>query len=490
MTLMPTGVRRLEPLEPRPRFQGLTIRAALLLGFGVTCGLWLFASIYFTRRMADVERQAVAINDRYLRAQDLLSTIRTQVLLGSVYLRDALLDPTPGTAETYRGQMQATYDAADRALRSYRPVVDSPVERAHVAQLRRGVDDFQSTMLEVLSTDSRQWNAQARVWLRDRIVPKRQGVIRVSEEVQTLNRNAFVEHQAGIARIYADTERQVWLSLGLALAASLGIALFATVYASRLERRLQYQQKRDLQNAKDLQRLSAKVVSVQEDERRLIARELHDEVGQVLTAIKVDLAVAQRAIEAVGGPVDTLRDAVAIADRALHTVRDLSHLLHPALLDDLGLNAAIAAHVRSVGDRHALEVELLDDGLDERLAPQTEVAAYRIVQEALTNVVKHAKATRCQVYLQRLPATLLVTIDDDGQGFDATGPEVSETPGLGLIGIRERVAQLGGTLRIETAAGKGMRLTAELPADSRPMAAESDATPLQPPAPRPQVVHG
>jgi signal transduction histidine kinase len=469
--------------------QGLTIRAALLLGFGVTCGLWLFASLYFTRRMADVERQAVAINDRYLRAQELLSTIRTQVLLGSVYLRDALLDPTPGTAENYRRQMQATYDAADRALSRYRPVVDSPVERTHVAELRRGVDDFQSTLLEVLSTDSRQWNAQARGLLRDRIVPKRQSVIRVSEEVQALNRNAFVEHQAGIARIYADTERQVWWSLGLALAASLGIALFATFYASRLEHQLQYQQQLDLQTAKDLQRLSAKVVSVQEDERRLIARELHDEVGQVLTAIKVELAVAQRRIEDSGGAVDTLRDAVAIADRALHTVRDLSHLLHPALLDDLGLSAAIASYVRGVADRHGLDIELFDDGVDERLAAQTEVAAYRIVQEALTNVVKHAKATRCQVYLQRLPDTLLVTVDDDGQGFDAGAPERRETPGLGLIGIRERVAQLGGTLRIETASGKGMRLTAELPSDPRPLPAGEGLAPL-PQSPLPQVAHG
>jgi len=433
----------------------------------VTFSVWLFVGIYFANRIAEVGRDSEALNARYTRSQELLSTMRAHVLLGSVYLRDALLDPQPGAATEYRRQIEQAYQTAEAALQQYHPVVDTPEARARMLELRRELDEFHETLAAVLATDSRRWMDRARVLLRDRIVPKRQVVIRLSEDVQALNRNAFVQQQAGIAAFYAAAERQIWQSLGLALLVSLGIGLTATIYAGRLEARLNEQRARDLQNTRDLQRLSAKIVSVQEDERRAIARELHDEVGQVLTAIKVELALAQRHIEGAGGPVDALDNARAIADRALHTVRDLSHLLHPAMLDDLGLPAAIDSYLQEFGKRHGLRVELLQAGMHERLAPATEAAAYRIVQEALTNVSKHARAAECRIQLQRLPTTLLVIIDDDGQGFDPAAASTGTRPGLGLLGIRERVAQLLGTLRLESAPGKGTRLTVVLPAIAR-----------------------
>jgi signal transduction histidine kinase len=115
-----------------------------------------------------------------------------------------------------------------------------------------------------------------------------------------------------------------------------------------------------------------------------------------------------------------------------------------------------------LGKRQLLRVDVLADRMDERLAPETEAAAYRIVQEALTNVIKHAHARSCRVYLQRLTNTLRVTIEDDGVGFEPVLAGASG--GLGLIGIRERVAQVRGTIRLEAAPGKGTRLTVELPA--------------------------
>jgi signal transduction histidine kinase len=448
----------------RVPFDGLTIRTALVISFGVTLALWLLAGVYFTRRMAEVERRAAAINERYLRAQDRLSTVRAQVLLGSVYLRDALMDPKAGGHDEYRRQMEDAYTAAAIALRQYEPVMDSPEEREHLRALERSVEEFRATVLDVLATDNRDWYGHARELLRDRIVPKRQSVIQVSEEVQALNRNQFVEQQKGIAAVYASTERQVWLSLGFVLIVSFGIAGVATIYATRLERRLRHQQQIDLQTSRDLQRLSARVVNAQEEERRVIARELHDEIGQVLTAIKVEMSVARRRVQEAGGPAHLLEGPAAIADRALRSVRDLSHLLHPALLDDLGLPAAVELYLKGIQDRTELKVDLLLGGMEGRLASETELAAYRIIQEALTNVLKHADAASCQVYLQRLSDTLLVTIDDDGKGFDpATIGESDARPGLGLIGIRERVTHLSGTLRLETAPGKGTRLTVELP---------------------------
>jgi|SRR5438477_3541211 len=456
----------------RPPIEGITIKAALLLGFGLTFGLWVFVGSHFTQRITAVQREAAEINRRYIHAQELLSTVRAQVLLGSVYVRDALLDPDPGTAGAYRRQLEDTYRAVVEALNQYVPVADSPAERERVARLHKEIDDFRSTMMEVLATDSSQWRTEARLLLRSRIVPKREVVIRVSEEVQALNRAEFVQQQTRIADVYRATQRSGWEQLGLALAASFGIALLAIRYAGRLEDRLRQQRAKDEESTRTLQRLSSQLINAQEEERRSIARELHDEVGQVLTAIKVELAIAQRAIEAEGGRAQVLQDARSIADGALHTVRDLSHLLHPPLLDDLGLPAAIEWYLRGFGKRHRLHVDLLHDSMPDRLTPDTEAAAYRIVQEALTNVAKHADATLCRVYLQRLPNTVLITIEDNGQGFDLAAAAQAADRGLGLIGIRERVSQLQGTLRLESAPGKGTRLTVELPARSRPSVAE------------------
>lgn len=456
-------------------FAGPTIRAALFLGFGLICGIWLFAGYYFTGRVADLEKRAAAVNERYMRAQELLTAARSQILLGSVYVRDALLDPNPATGDEYRRKLEEASRTAEEALQRYVPVVDAPTERERIVRLRREIGDFRTTVLEVLDTDSRSWIIEARTLIRSRIMPRREGVIRVAEEMQALNRGAFVQQQNEIAGLYRLTQRRLWASFGLAVFASLGIAVLAAIYAGRLEDRIQRQRHKERENARDLQRLSSQLLTAQEEERRTIARELHDEIGQALTALKVELAIAERAVEAAAGPVHALADARAIADAALHTVRDLSHLLHPALLDDLGLAAAVGGYLKGFGTRHELRAELLTDRMEERLAPETEAAAYRIVQEALTNVAKHARAGTCRVYLQRLTNTLLVTIEDDGVGFEPSELKVDgASRGLGLIGIRERVSQLRGTVRVESAPGRGTHLTVELPARPRP---SDDAAP-------------
>ena len=460
---------------------GLTIRTALLLGFGLTFGIWLFAGYYFTRRINDVESRAAIINTRYVQAQELLSSVRAQVLLGSVYVRDALLDPDPATASEYRRRLKNTYSAIDLELQQYVPVLDSAGERDQVKRLRQEIDDFRTTMLDVLDTDRSKWPVDARVLLRSKIVPKREDVIRVSEEVQALNRSAFVRQQTAIADVYAVTQRRVWGTLGLALAASFGVGLIAVVYAGRLEARIRRQRALDVQNARDLQHLSAKLITAQEEERRTIARELHDEVGQVLTAIKMELALAQSAIDRSSGTTHLLDDARSITDGALSTVRDLSHLLHPVLLDDLGLPSAVEWYLRSFGKRHGIKVEVLHDRMEERLMAEVEATAYRIIQEALTNVAKHARASTCRVYLQRLRHTVLITVEDDGVGFEADEAErTGERRGLGLVGIRERVAHQRGTFRLESAPGRGTRLTAELPARARAPLEEDASTEASP----------
>jgi signal transduction histidine kinase len=448
-----------------------TIKAAALIGFALIGGIWVFTGYFFTTRMAELERLSSEISGRYTRAQDLLASVRGEVLMGSVYVRDALLDPNPATSDEYRRQLEDSYRTADDALQRYVPVLDVPGEQERIARLRAEIDAFRRTVMEVLATDSRLWPTEARNLLRRRIMPKREGVLRISEEVEALNRSAFVQQQREIAALYRATQGRVWQTFGLAVTGSLAIALVATIYAGRLAGRIERQRLKDVETARDLQRLSSKLLTAQEEERRSIARELHDEVGQVLTAIKVELAVAQRAIEARGGQPDALADVRTITDGALHTVRDLSHLLHPAMLDDLGLAAAIDWYLKGFSRRHGVKIELLQDRMEERLTADTEAVVYRIVQEALTNVAKHAQATTCRVYLQRLTNTLLVTIEDDGVGFEPDAPRLpGATRGIGLVGIRERVTQLRGELRLESAPGKGTRLTVEVPATVRHLA--------------------
>jgi signal transduction histidine kinase len=426
--------------------------------------------------MTDLEAQTTAISGRYMRAQELLSTTRAQVLLGSVLVRDALLDPDVAAAGSYRQRFEDTYIAATLALQQYVPVIDSPDERARVRGLGTQIDDFHHAMLEVFATDSREWPRDARALLQQRVVPKREVVLRVSDEVQAMNRLAFVQQRVETAELYRTAQRHAWQRLGLALAASLGIGILATLYAGRLESRIGRQRVRDLQITSDLHRLSARLATVQEDERRTIARELHDEVGQALTAMKVELLLAERTLPDEAPAVTHLQQARTMTEQIMHTIRNLSQLLHPALLDDLGLAPALQAYVDGFARRHSLQAELLHDQMDQRLAPEVETALYRIVQEALTNVAKHAHASSCRVYLHGLSTTVVVMIEDDGSGFDPAALDpLGGARGLGLIGIRERVAQHGGTFQLETAPGQGVRLTIEMPA--RAQAGSVDSPP-------------
>jgi signal transduction histidine kinase len=441
----------------------LSIRAAVVQGCGLILGLWLFAWMQLSLRIGEAQARAEGINTRYVKAQETLANIRARVLIASVAFRDALLDPNPENLGHYRNQLEQTYTALDELMRAYVPVSNSKAEREQFAQLRVEVDGYRSSMLDVLASDRNQWLAEARNVLSRRVTPRRDVIIRVSEGVQTVNRAGYVEQQSEIAGVYQTVQRDLWQLLGLALAIGIAVAVLAVVYAGRLEQQLRRQMARDEELAHDLQELSAKLVTAQEQERRHIARELHDEIGQALTAIKVELAYAGRSIDGGAESSQALHTAKAITDSALHQVRDLSYLLHPAALDEFGLVSAIESHIKSFGRRHEIAAELVHEGMDSRLAPETEAAAYRIVQEALNNVAKHARATECRVHLTRTPDMLRITIEDNGTGFDPSTGRSPDRRGLGIVGIRERAAHLKGSVVIDTAPGRGTRLVVELP---------------------------
>jgi signal transduction histidine kinase len=201
----------------------------------------------------------------------------------------------------------------------------------------------------------------------------------------------------------------------------------------------------------ELTALSGRLMSVQEEEHRRLARELHDEFGQTLTAVNSHLWLIERQ-----GPSDpaALRartaDARRLVSRTLASMRELSQLLRPSVLDDLGLIPSLEGHLETFQDRHGIATSLSAEGLPARLPPDVETAFYRIVQEALTNVARHARATRARVALTAIGSELRLEIEDDGVGLP---PAAARRRGTGLIGIRERTLALGGSLVLEGTSG-------------------------------------
>jgi signal transduction histidine kinase len=213
-----------------------------------------------------------------------------------------------------------------------------------------------------------------------------------------------------------------------------------------------------------LQSLSRRLVEIQENERLYIARELHDEAGQMLTALMLDLVTLETQAdepEVILKKVPEMEEALNAISENLHNV---AMALRPASLDHLGLVPALRQYVESVGERYKLKASFTAGNFQERLPANTETELYRIVQEALTNVARHAHASQVDVVLTVRDRKLVVIVEDDGNGFD---PEkVPETGHLGLFGMRERAEMVGGRLMIESKPGKGTTVMVEVDYDS------------------------
>ena len=222
--------------------------------------------------------------------------------------------------------------------------------------------------------------------------------------------------------------------------------------------------------------LLGRLVFAQEDERRRIAREMHDQFGELLTALARGIAMLREACGASAGLSAHVESLATIAQRI---DRDVDHLvweLRPTALDDLGLRAALENYVQDWSQRVNIRAELHTSGLvDDRLAPDVETTLYRIAQEALTNVAKHSRADRVEVILERRPDHVLLIVEDDGLGFDPAATRTAHQ-GFGLVGMQERAALVGATLEIEAAAGKGTTVLLRMAAPR----ASDDASPTVP----------
>ncbi|MDQ6733364.1 MAG: sensor histidine kinase [Nitrospirota bacterium] len=213
-----------------------------------------------------------------------------------------------------------------------------------------------------------------------------------------------------------------------------------------------------------LQALSQRLMHVQEQERRHLSRDLHDEIGQALTAVKMNLQTLQRVIDAphIAPP---LSDSINIIDHIMQHVRDLSLDLRPSLLDDLGLVSAVRWYVARQAERAGWEANTLAEDSLSHLPADMAVACYRVVQEAITNVMRHAQARHVNVGLHKDDRELRIVVSDDGVGFDVMHAQQRAAQGesLGLLGMEERIRLLEGRLSIRSSSGTGTEVTASIP---------------------------
>jgi hypothetical protein len=216
--------------------------------------------------------------------------------------------------------------------------------------------------------------------------------------------------------------------------------------------------------------LAQQVIGSQEEERQRLSRELHDEAGQALTALKISLELLQADLPE-RSPVgrESLAEAIALADSTMEQLRGLAHDLRPPALDTVGLDATLEGYCQQFARRTHLTVDYTSQEV-RAVADAVAIALYRFVQEALTNIAKHARATRVRVRLERTAAELSVTVEDDGGGFQMPDGPLGRTPsqGIGLLGMQERLALLHGTLAIYSRPDQGTRLVATIPHEEEP----------------------
>jgi signal transduction histidine kinase len=210
----------------------------------------------------------------------------------------------------------------------------------------------------------------------------------------------------------------------------------------------------------ELRRLSSEQVRAQEEERKAISRELHDEVGQTLTALGIEIGNIERLVKQAGPDfLERVAEARQLAQGVLKSVRDMAMGLRPSMLDDSGLVPALRWQAREFSKHVGIPVDLQIDGSLHELPDDVRTCIYRIVQEALTNCARHAKANNIRIVLHGKDDGVSVAIQDDGVGFHP----MSEAVGLGIIGIEERARELGGRLKISSEEQHGTLLIVEIP---------------------------
>jgi signal transduction histidine kinase len=437
----------------------LSTRFALMAGFGGLLAIMALAGIYGIGVLQKIRRNDNQIRRQFLSKNHTLNDIRSQLYLSGTYVRDYLLEPDPGRAETYRASLGEVHRQMDSALESFGHQLE-PDQTQYYTELSAGLSRYWQILAPTFQWDTNQRRRQGYVFLRDEIFPRRAAMLSIADRIAYINEQQLNAGNHRVDSLLSEFQSRLAIILLATLLLGLGMAAFSTRRILRLEAQAHTQYQEVFGARRDLAALSDRLVHAQENERRVLSRELHDEVGQALSAVLVELRnlSAQSAVQTDEQSRNHVETVKSLVENSVRVVRNMALLLRPSMLDDLGLVPALQWQAREVSKRTSMDVSVATELASENLSDEYKTCIYRVVQEALHNCSRHARATKVRIRVQQESNQLSLSIQDDGQGFD-----VGQTKGLGLLGIEERVAMLGGKCEIHSAPGSGTIVAIELP---------------------------
>jgi len=437
-------------------------RLVLLAGFGGLLLLMALAGVDAIRNLTQIQSNNDEIRQDFLARNRVLNQLRGDVYLSGTYVRDYVLDPAPGNAEEHRTSLNLLRHEIDFLMARYVKVI-GPVEAKPLARLEDELAKYWKVLDPVFQWTPDERRDRGYAFLESEVFPRRMTMLRIADQIAALNEEQAREGNRRVGVLFQDFEHRLSIALGVTLALGLILAGFSMWQILRLEREAEQRYSQLASAQEQMKELSARLVDAQETERKTISRELHDEIGQSLSALLLGLGNLSAAIRRgetaeLKGDVESLR---GLAENSVAVVRNMALLLRPSMLDDLGLLPALQWQAREVSKRTGMRVDVEADEVSDDLPDDHKTCIYRVAQEALHNASRHSEAKTAKVRVLQEESRLLMTVEDDGKGFDP-----QREKGMGMLGMHERVTRLGGTFQVQSKHGQGtlVRVTLPLPA--------------------------
>ncbi|MBV9504593.1 MAG: MCP four helix bundle domain-containing protein [Acidobacteriia bacterium] len=424
----------------------------MLAGFGGLLLLMALAGIDGIQTLRQIEASSDEVREEFLQRTRVLERIRGDLYVSGTYVRDYLLEPESGKAEGHRYSLLETRRDMDQALNQYRTLLNAQ-ESTPFQVLMRELTSYWRVLEPVFQWTTAERRNDGYFFLRDEVFPRRTSMLAIADQIRSLNEAQLNDGKEKVAQLFARIRWRLILTIGLTIGLGLLLAAFAM-------RKILFLEARTERAGTELKQLSARLVEAQENERRSISRELHDEIGQALSAVLVELANLSNLVKARNIEAAALKsgEIKRMIENSIGVARNMALLLRPSMLDDLGLVPALQWQAREIGRRDGVWVTVEAENVSENLPEDVKTCVYRVVQEALHNAVRHAAAAKIQVTVLQDADQLRLFVQDDGKGFDA-----AQQRGMGLLGIQERVSYLGGRFSVESKSGEGTVLGVTLP---------------------------
>ncbi len=431
------------------------VTAAALGGLLLLIGMSVLGT---SRRADEIYTQLDQLNRHHRDVEGKLRRLRSDVHLSGIYIRDYLLDTDSEHAPEYRQrltELRNSHAETVKELRALLPQYFTP----RLDNLEAGLDDYWQQFEPLFDWTAAEKIAHSARFLRRDVLPRREAVLEITRDVEELNDANLAVQRSEVRRRQIAFRDDLNRRLMRTLLSGFAVALVAVLRLRALERRSKDQRRQAEEAEQEMRLLSQQLVAAQEEERKKLTRELHDHVGQMLTALRMEIGRADRS-RAVSDTRtgQALAEARHLLDTILRSVRDLVMGLRPSMLDDFGLQPALEWHVRDFRRRFNIRVDLHLQGDLNALPDQHRTCVYRIVQEALTNCARHSHAGHVDVSVTWDKAALELVVSDNGTGF-----EPDHARGMGLLGIEERVRELNGTFNVQQREEGGTELRVELP---------------------------